>query len=322
VDARADTDAPLVAGVELGGTKCVCTLGTGPGDLRAEFRIPTDVPAVTLAAIGAVLDEWRRRSGGIAALGIASFGPLDLRDGSPTHGFITATPKPGWSQTDVCGRLGAYVPGVPVAIATDVTGAALAEGRYGAARGLTDFAYVTVGTGVGVGVISAGKPLQGIHHPELGHARVARLPGDTWPGSCPFHGDCVEGLASGPAIARRAGMPGEAVPAGSPLWHGVAHALAQLLHQIVLGLAPQRILMGGGVLQSRPELLGAVRTMLATSLAGYLVLDELGAGLDDYIVAPGLGAAAGPVGALTVAHRALAGTALKTRGQSSPKSPT
>lgn len=303
---RAVTGAPLVAGVELGGTKCVCTLGTGPDDIRAEVRIPTEDPAVTLAALGAVLEEWHRRPGGLAALGIASFGPLDLRAGSPTYGFITATPKPGWSRTDVRNRLGAHVPGVPVAIATDVTGAALAEGRYGVARGLTDFVYVTVGTGVGVGVISAGRPLQGIHHPELGHVRVARLPGDTWPGACPFHGDCVEGLASGPAIALRAGMPGDAVPAESPLWHGVAHALAQLLHPIVLGLAPQRIVMGGGVLQSRPELLGAVRTMLATSLAGYLALDELGAGLNDYVVAPGLGGAAGPVGALTVALEVLA----------------
>ncbi len=306
MDRAMSADAPLVAGVELGGTKCVCTLGTGPDDVRAEVRIPTTTPAATLAAIGAVLDGWRDGAEGFAALGVASFGPVDLRAGSPTYGCITATPKPGWSGTAVYGRLCAHAPDVPAAIVTDVTGAALAEGRYGAARGLTDFAYITVGTGVGVGVICGGQPLQGIHHPELGHVRVVRMAGDSWPGNCPFHGDCVEGLASGPAIGARAGVPGDAVPADSPIWTGVAHALAQLLHQLVLGVAPQRILMGGGVLQSRPELLAEVRRMLVTSLAGYLPLEELGTGLDRYVTAPGLGAAAGPVGALTVAHRALA----------------
>ena len=201
---------------------------------------------------------------------------------------------------DVARRLAKLFP-VPVGFDTDVNGAALAEGRWGAAKHLADFAYVTVGTGVGVGLVVDGRPAYGFSHSELGHIRIARKAGDLWQGACTFHGDCVEGLASGVAIAARAGLPASQIPRDSPVWELVAHALAQLLHTIVLATAPRRILIGGGVAHGRPELLRLVRRQLVESLNGYLKLEELAGGIDGYAVAPGLGSLAGPLGALALA---------------------
>jgi fructokinase len=291
---------PLLAGVELGGTKCVCILGSGPQDVRAQVSIPTGQRDSTLAQINSVLDGWRDAHGPFEALGLASFGPIDLRPQSKTFGYITSTVKPGWEGTDVFGRL-AGQRNLPVQINTDVNGAALAEGRWGAARGLDDFAYVTVGTGIGVGLIVSVRPVFGCNHTELGHIRIARLAGDTWPGNCQFHGDCLEGLASGPAIGARAGMPGGDVPADSPVWEPVTHALGQLLHTMLLATAPKRILMGGGVVGGRPELLARIRAQFVKSSSGYLDLDDLTGGVDQYVVSPGLAARAGPLGALALA---------------------
>jgi len=298
---------PLLAGVELGGTKCICILGTGPDDIRAQIAISTGSdPGTTLRRIENVLREWSAVHGGIEALGIASFGPIDLSRRSATYGFITSTPKPGWRSTDVCGPLaGAF--GVPVGFDTDVNGAALAERCWGAARGLEDFAYVTVGTGVGVGLIVNGRPVHGFGHPELGHIRIARMRGDDWPGVCAFHGDCVEGLASGGAIAARAGRPADDLASDSPIWEPVTDALAQLVHTVMLATAPRRILIGGGVFTVRPELFAAVRRRLIESLQGYLNLSELIGSIEEYLVPPGLGALAGPLGALALAVEAVAG---------------
>lgn len=214
----------LLAGVELGGTKCICILGTGPHDIRERVQVPTGEPSQTLGEVEAILEGWRVRYGPIAALGIASFGPVDVRRGSSGYGRIMSTPKPGWSDTDVAGRLGGRL-GVPVGFGTDVEGAALAEGRWGGARGLEDFAYITVGTGVGVGLIAAGRPVRGFGHPELGHIRAVHKPGDDWLGQCPFHGDCLEGLVSGPALAARTGASAEQLAADHPVWESVAFAL-------------------------------------------------------------------------------------------------
>jgi fructokinase len=294
-------EAALFGGVELGGTKCICSVGTGPQDIRGQISIPTgSEPQRTLARINDQLNAWQALHGRIAALGIASFGPVDLSPRSSTYGFITSTAKPGWQFIDVAGAL-THAFDVPVGFDTDVNGAALAEGRWGAARGLEDFAYLTVGTGVGVGLIVNGQLVHGFGHPELGHARVARAAGEDWHGTCALHPDCVEGLASGPAIAARAGVPADRIPADDPIWTGVAHALAQLLHTLILATAPRRIIMGGGVLQSRPELLARVRASLLQSLNGYIALEELAGPIDDYVVAPGLGALAGPLGALALA---------------------
>ena len=292
---------PLLGGVELGGTKCVCLLGTGPDDIRVQTSVPTgDDPAMTLGRIEAILRGAVATHGAIHALGIASFGPLDLARGSPSYGFITSTPKPGWRNTRVADRL-AQAFDVPVGFDTDVNGAALAEGRWGAARDLEDFAYITVGTGVGVGLVAGGRLVHGFAHPELGHIRVARRSGDLWRGVCEFHGDCVEGLASGVAIAARAGMPAHQVPADHPAWEPAAHALAQLLHTLVLATAPRRILVGGGVIEARPAILEQVRRELLSSLNGYLDLQALAGPVDRYVISPGLGSLAGPLGALALA---------------------
>jgi fructokinase len=291
---------PLLCGVELGGTKCVCLIGTDPDHILAQAAVATTDPGATLRQIADLLDNWKQAYGPISAIGIASFGPLDLRSGSPSFGHVTSTVKAGWAGTDVVGHL-RRVHRVPVGFNTDVAGAAIAEGRWGLARGLADFAYITVGTGVGVGLVVAGKPVFGCNHTELGHLRVTRAPTDVWPGMCRFHGDCVEGLASGPAIAARAGLPAENIPDESPVWELVAHPLAQLMHALVLATAPRRILVGGGVVQGRPQLLGRVRCLLEESLNGYLDLEQLTGGLERYIVPPGLGALAGPLGALALA---------------------
>ena len=283
-----------VAGVELGGTKCVCTLASANGEIIEQRSVPTGAPEETLAAIEAVLAGWATGPG-FSALGIASFGPVDLDPASPHWGFITSSPKPGWQQVDVARRLSAPV-GLTAAFDTDVNGAALAEMRWGAGQGLSDFAYVTVGTGIGVGLIVNGAPTRGFQHCELGHSRVARIPGDAWPGSCPYHGDCVEGLAAGPALAARTGTAGAALPPDHPAWETVAHALAQLCHIIVCAAAPHRIVIGGGVVSGRPQLLPRIEALLRKSLADYLPLPP-----EPYVTAPGLGDSAGPLGPIALA---------------------
>lgn len=307
--------ASPLAGVELGGTKCVCTLGTGPDDIREQAVIPTTRPGATLGAIERLLLAWRTQHGPIAALGIASFGPVDLRTESPTYGFIRATAKPDWTDTDVLGRL-ARALAVPVELNTDVNGAALAEQRWGAARELDDFAYVTVGTGIGAGLIVGGRPVRGFGHTELGHLRIARMPGDAWAGSCPYHGDCLEGLASGTAIAARTAVAADQLPDDHRVWESVAFALAQLLHALVVTTAPRRIFLGGGVLAGQPHLLPRVRSQLTKSLNGYVCPSAADPGLLRYIVPPGLGVLAGPMGAIALAAQAAlaaeAGRALST----------
>lgn len=299
---------PLLGGVELGGTKCVCILGSGPDDIRGQAHIPTADREATLAQVESVLDGWTAVHGPLEAIGLASFGPLDLRPGSARYGEITSSAKPGWAGANILERLGARR-GIPVGFNTDVNAAALAEGRWGGAQGLADYAYITVGTGVGVGLVVGGRLVFGCNHTELGHVRLARHPGDSWPGACPYHGDCIEGLASGPAIAARVGMPASEVPADSPIWELVAYPLAQLLQTLLLATAPMRILIGGGVIQHRPELLAQTRRLLVRSMNGYLDLEELTRDVDGYAVPPGLGALAGPLGALALAADARAVTA-------------
>lgn len=302
------TSRVLLAGVELGGTKCICILGTGADDVQDQVRVPTGERDSTLAQVNSVLDCWQATRGPIGSMGIASFGPLDLRPSSRTFGHITATVKPGWADTNIVERLGAHR-GIPIGFNTDVNGAALAEGRWGAARGLEDYAYVTVGTGVGVGLVVGGRSVFGCNHTELGHIRVKRSPGDNWPGSCPFHGDCLEGLASGPAISARTGMPAGEIPAGSPVWELVAQALAQLLQTMLLATAPRRILIGGGVVEHRAELLDRLRQLLVLNMNGYLDLEDLTGGMAHYLAPPGLGSRAGPLGALALAAQAYASRA-------------
>lgn len=290
----------LFAGVEMGGTKCVCILGTGPDDVRAVERVPTRAYDETLRDIEGIIERWRGQYGKIRALGIASFGPLDLDTQSRTYGFVTSTAKAGWRNSDVARRLTKRF-GVPVGFDTDVNGAALAEGRWGAAVGLSNFAYVTVGTGIGVGTVVDGKTVFGMNHTELGHIRIARRAGDQFPGICVFHGDCVEGLASGPAIEARVGTPASKIAADHSVWDLVAHDLGQLLHTMVLTTAPQRIFLGGGVLSAQTHLFDRIQKELSRSLNRYIEAAELGEGIAQYIVPPGLGTMSGPLGALALA---------------------
>jgi fructokinase len=296
--ARGNGVKETFAGVELGGTKCVAILARGPDEIIEREAMATTVPNETLPAIEDVLRRWRAQYG-FAALGIASFGPLDLDPGSPGYGRITSTPKPGWAGADVRQRL-AQAAGTPTAFDTDVNGAALAEMRWGAGRGFDDFAYITVGTGVGVGLIVNGRPTRGFAHCELGHIRVARLEGDTFAGSCPFHGACVEGLAAGPSRKARLGDGGAGEPAADdPMWESVAWAIAQLCHAIVCAAAPRAIAVGGGVVENQPHLLERVQRMLVDSLNGYMELPERA-----YVRAPALGSNAGPLGAIAIAMTA------------------
>jgi fructokinase len=292
--------ATLLAGVELGGTKCICILGTGPDDIRARVTVPTLDPDTTLDSIAAVIQKWREQAGAPVALGVASFGPIDLRRDSPTYGCMGATPKRGWANADIAGYFTRRF-ALPVGITTDVIGAALAEGRWGDAQGLSDYAYITVGTGIGAGLIVAGQSVFGCHHPEVGHARIVRARGDTWPGNCPFHGDCVEGLASGPAIEARSGKPAGSLESDSPVWETVVHALAQLNHVLVVTAAPERILMGGGVMSAQPHLFPRIRRAVLESLNGYLRIPQVLNDIDRFIAPPGLGTLAGPLGALAIA---------------------
>lgn len=289
----------IAAGIELGGTKCVCVLGDEGGDIVDRVRLPTTAPAETMAAIEEVLSGWR-----FDALGIASFGPIAIDPAEDRWGHITATTKPGWSGTDVAPRLARRF-GVPVGFHTDVVGAAMAEASYGAAAGLPDLAYVTVGTGVGVGLIAGGMPLTGLTHSELGHLRPRRLAGDAFPGICPFHGDCIEGLAAGPAIAARVGRPAELLPSADPAWTSVIDALAQLCHTLVLTGIPRRIVFGGGVMLGMPHLLPRLRVALNDLVAGYGDVDLIG-DVDAYLVPAALGEDAGPRGALILGQLAQA----------------
>ena len=287
------------AGVELGGTKCICILARSPDDILDKRVVDTGGPAETIGAIQRILVEWHEDRS-LRSLGIASFGPIDLNRASQTYGFITTTTKPQWPGTDVARRLEQSL-NVPTTSDTDVNGAALPELRWGAGRSLTDLAYVTVGTGVGVGLIVNGAPVHGYAHPELGHMRVARGPGDDWPGACSFHGGCVEGLASGGAIrARLGGRSFDDIGPDDAIWDSVAGALAQLCHVLVCSTAPQAILVGGGVMERQPHLLARVSKLLRESLNGYL---QLPAG--DYVRAPGLGNLAGPLGAIALAMNAV-----------------
>lgn len=293
-----DHPAPL-AGVELGGTKCICTLAHGPDAILDQRTVPTRQPAETMAAILAILREWEGPRG-FRAIGIASFGPLDLDERSPGYGRILATNKAGWPGTDVLGQLSAPF-NVPVAFDTDVNGAALAEIRWGCAQGLTDFAYVTVGTGIGVGLIVHGRPTRGIGHSEIGHIRVPRMAGDEAPSACVYHDDCAEGLASGAALAMRLkGRPFDGLSADDPVWEPIVHAITAMCHAVVCATGPRRFAIGGGVLSGQPHLLPRIDKALRQSLGGYMTLPQA----DGYVVAPALGALAGPLGSIALAAEA------------------
>jgi fructokinase len=284
----------IYGGVEAGGTKWVCGIGTGPEDLHALATFPTTTPAETLA----LTTDFFAQNGGVSAIGVGSFGPIDLRAGR-----ITTTPKPGWANTEVVSVLHDAL-GVPVAFDTDVNAAALGEGRWGAAIGLDTFSYFTVGTGIGGGVMVGGQLVHGLVHPEVGHMLISHdRARDPFAGACPFHGDCFEGLASGTAIAQRWGKPSEELGDRPEVWELEAEYLALGVVNVICVVSPQRVILGGGVMKE-PSLLPLIRTRTRELLAGYISVPELSKGLDEYIVGPALGDRAGVLGAIELARLA------------------
>ncbi len=287
--------------IEAGGTKWVCAVGSGPDDVQALVQFPTTTPKETLGRAVAFFREWP----GIAALGIGSFGPIDVHRKSPTFGYITTTPKPGWAHTDVAGVFRREL-NVPVGFDTDVNTAALGEYRWGASQGTTTSVYLTIGTGIGGGVIANGAMLHGLLHPEIGHMRVPHdLVRDPFAGSCPYHGDCLEGLAAGPALFARWGQRGETLSPDHPAWELEAHYLALALANLACVLSPEKIVLGGGVMK-QPPLFPLIRQNVRAALNGYLQMPQFIDEIDSYIVSPGLGDRAGVLGALALAQIAVA----------------
>jgi len=288
----------LVGGVEAGGTKFVCAIGTGPDDLHAISEFPTTTPEETLARTVAFFENHHGEP--LAALGVASFGPVDLHLESPTHGSITGTPKLGWVGTDILSRLERALR-VPVRFDTDVNGAALGEHRWGAAQDVSTFVYLTVGTGIGGGGLVRGRPMHGLVHPEMGHLRIPHdRERDPFSGICPFHGDCLEGLAAGPALEARWGQPGETLPEDHPAWDLEADYLALGLTNLILALSPERIILGGGVMRQR-HLFPRIRRRTQQLLAGYVQALAIRSAIEHYIVPPALGDRAGVLGAIALA---------------------
>lgn len=293
------TDGAVVGSVEAGGTKFVCATGTGPHDIRRRSRIDTTTPDETIDRVLAFFLE----AGPVAAVGLASFGPLELRPSHPSFGHITTTPKPGWRGTDLVGPLRSGL-GVPVRIETDVTGAAVGEFTWGAGRGLRNLVYVTVGTGIGGGGLIDGNPVPGLVHAEMGHVSVRRQPGDEFQGICPYHRDCLEGMASGPAIEARWGRPAHDLgPLAEEATALEAAYLASGLRNVVYAIAPERIILGGGV-SNLPGLVEAVNAGLGAEMAGYAAQPEHATG---FVVPPALGADAGIAGGFALAVTLLGG---------------
>ena len=288
----------LCGGIEAGGTKFVCAAGTGPDDLRVT-QFPTTTPNETFARAVAFFQE----QASLAAIGIGSFGPVNPDPASETFGYITTTPKPGWAHVDFVGAIRRALR-VPVGFDTDVNAAALGEHRWGAAQGIDNFIYLTIGTGIGGGAMVNGELLHGLVHPEMGHIRIPHdRTADPFEGWCPFHDDCFEGLAAGPAIEKRWGQRGENLPADHPAWNLQARYIAHAVANFVCALSPQRIIIGGGVMQ-QPYLLPMVRRQVRELLNGYIQSPAILERIDEYIVAPGLGRRAGVLGALALAERA------------------
>jgi fructokinase len=296
----------LYGAIEAGGTKFVCAAGYGPTELIASLRaeIPTSTPPVTLRAVAAFFERVRQERGSLAGIGIGAFGPVDLDPRSPTWGRILATPKSGWSQVSLVEPLERF--GCPIIIDTDVNAAALAEGRLGGGIGARSLAYVTVGTGIGGGVVVDGRSIKGMLHPEMGHILVRRDARDAdFAGTCPFHGDCLEGLASGSALAARWQGPVESWPQAHPGLEIAGGYLGQLAATIALLLSCERIVFGGGVMSSG-RLLPFIRQAADRQLNGYLPIAARAGGFERYIAPAALGNLAGLTGAMLLA-RAPAG---------------
>ncbi|WP_127484512.1 ROK family protein [Paenibacillus ehimensis] len=287
-----------IGGIEAGGTKFVCGVGNECGEVVDSISFPTEDPETTL---GKAIAYFKEKS--VDAIGIGSFGPIDLRLGSPTYGYVTTTPKPGWGNVNFLGTLRREFD-VPCGWNTDVNAAAFGEATWGAAKGLKSCLYYTVGTGIGIGVFLEGRLVQGLVHPEGGHMLTRRHPGDDFAGLCPYHGDCLEGMASGPAIEARWNVKGHELPSSHPAWEMEAYYIAQSITGAVLLNSPEKVILGGGVMQ-QSQLFPLIREAVKANLNGYVSAGEIAERMDEYIVPPGLGQQAGLCGAFALGLAAL-----------------
>jgi fructokinase len=296
----------LFGGIEAGGTKFVCAVAEDPHKIYARTEFPTTQPEETLGRAVSFFKQTRAEHGFLAGIGIASFGPVDLNLKSASYGFITRTPKASWSMTDMVGAIRREFD-IPVGFDTDVNGAALAEMRWGTAKDLDTFIYMTIGTGVGGGGMAGGRLLHGLVHPEMGHVRLPHdWVKDPFPGACPYHGDCLEGMASGPAIEKRWGLPAVKLPAGHPAWELETEYLSFGLVNFICTLSPQRLILGGGVMNQShlfPMIRRRVKELLNDYVQNPVILNQI----DTYIVPPALGSQAGVLGAIALAQQAVAG---------------
>jgi fructokinase len=295
-----DKTPVFYGGIEAGGTKFVCATGSGPEDIREIIRFATTGPGETLAK---AVSFFRRQAekGSLKAVGIASFGPLDLNVNSPTWGYITATPKAGWSNTDIAGAIRTAL-GVPAGLDTDVNLAALGEARWGAAKRLESFIYLTIGTGIGGGGMINGKLMHGLVHPEMGHILIPHdFRVDPFSGACPFHADCLEGLASGTAMEKRWGARPENLPSDHAAWDLEAGYLAAGVANFICTLSPQRVILGGGIIK-KPGLLPAIQRRVTALLNNYISAPQIKDRIDEYLVPPALGDLSGVLGAIALAQ--------------------
>ncbi len=284
--------------IEAGGTKFVCAIGDEKGDVKESIQIPTETPDITIPKVLAFFQAHEIRS-----IGIGSFGPIGVNPSSDDYGYVTSTPKPGWSGFPFVKTIEEAL-NVPVGFNTDVNAAALGELEHGAAKGLDSCLYITVGTGIGAGAVVQGKLLQGLSHPEMGHILVRRHPEDSFAGKCPYHQDCLEGLAAGPAIEERWGQKGTELAGREEVWEIEAFYLAQAIMQYILIVSPKKVIIGGGVMK-QTQLFPLIRENVKNMMNGYISVPQLDEQIEDYIVAPGLGDNAGIVGALMLARQAV-----------------
>ncbi len=287
-----------IGGIEAGGTKMVCAIGDENGKIIDRVTFPTRGPEETFADMIDYFKKWE-----IEALGIGCFGPIDLNKNSKTYGYITSTPKPGWRDTDVVGTFKKAL-GVPVGFDTDVNGAILGEVTWGAARGAESAIYITIGTGVGVGVYVNGGLMHGLVHPEAGHILLAKHPQDTYEGKCPYHGTCLEGLAAGPAIEERWGRKGAELTDNAEVWELEAFYIAQAVTNYILAYSPEKIILWGGVMHQE-NLFPMVRTKVKEMLSGYISHEMILEKMDEYIVKPALGEDPGILGAIKLGMLAM-----------------
>jgi fructokinase len=286
-----------IGAIEAGGTKFICGIGNEKGEILDRISFPTGAPEKTLEQAVAFF-----RDKDVEAIGIGSFGPIDLDRSSPTYGRVTTTPKPGWIEFDFVGYMKRFYP-VPIGFDTDVNAAVFGEAKWGAAKGLDSCVYYTIGTGVGVGVYAEGRLIHGLVHPEGGHVLIRRHPEDRFNGLCPYHGDCLEGMASGPAIEKRWGAKGTELPADDLAWEMEAYYLAQAISGVILLLSPKKVILGGGVMHQK-QLFPLIRKEVAQNLNRYVASPAILHDMDDYIVPPGLGDNAGLCGALALGIKA------------------